>query len=56
VWFLKLRLSCKGYLILRDIFPEWLIDLGIMKKGVAYFFLGLLPDFNSNVQKWLQTT
>jgi glycosyltransferase involved in cell wall biosynthesis len=23
---------------LRDIFPEWLVDLGIMKKGLVYYF------------------
>lgn len=38
VWFLKLRSSCKGYLILRDIFPEWLLDLGLIKKGIIYHF------------------
>ena len=49
VWFLKLRSSCKGYLILRDIFPEWLIDLGIMKKGVAYFFFRAVARFQYSV-------
>jgi len=49
VWFLKLRSSCKGYLILRDIFPEWLIDLGIMKKGVAYYFFKAVAQFQYSV-------
>jgi glycosyltransferase involved in cell wall biosynthesis len=28
-----------NYMILRDIFPEWAVDLGILKKGLAYFAL-----------------
>ena len=49
VWFLKLRSSCKGYLILRDIFPEWLIDLGIMKKGVVYYFFRAVARFQYSI-------
>lgn len=45
VWFLKLRSSCKGYLILRDIFPEWLVDLSLMKKGVIYYFFRAVARF-----------
>ncbi|QWD28831.1 glycosyltransferase family 4 protein [Polynucleobacter paneuropaeus] len=35
---LKRSSSCKGYLILRDIFPEWALDLGLMRKGITYRF------------------
>ncbi len=28
-----------AYLILRDIFPEWALDLGILRKGPAYYAL-----------------
>lgn len=35
---LKKASSCKGYLILRDIFPEWALDLGLMRRGLAYRF------------------
>ncbi|MBU3538257.1 glycosyltransferase family 4 protein [Polynucleobacter sp. UK-Gri1-W3] len=35
---LKRNSSCSGYLILRDIFPEWALDLGLMRKGIAYRF------------------
>jgi glycosyltransferase involved in cell wall biosynthesis len=35
---LKRNSSCRGYLILRDIFPEWALDLGLMKRGLAYRF------------------
>lgn len=35
---LKRQSGCKGYLVIRDIFPEWALDLGLMKAGVAYKF------------------
>jgi glycosyltransferase involved in cell wall biosynthesis len=30
---LKKASQCKGYLIIRDIFPQWAADMGLMKKG-----------------------
>lgn len=39
---LKRRNHCKSYLILRDIFPDIAIDLGILKFGLIYrFFKGV---------------
>lgn len=38
IWFMKRSSGCRTYLILRDIFPEWAVDLGIMRKGIAYLF------------------
>ncbi|QWD62371.1 glycosyltransferase family 4 protein [Polynucleobacter sp. MWH-UH25E] len=35
---LKKKSSCGSYLILRDIFPEWALDLGLIGKGIAYRF------------------
>lgn len=35
---LKRNSSCRSYLILRDIFPEWALDLGLMRRGLAYRF------------------
>jgi len=35
---LKRESACKGYLIIRDIFPEWAFDMGIMRRGFAYYF------------------
>ncbi|MER8383590.1 glycosyltransferase family 4 protein [Mesorhizobium sp. M1399] len=35
----KLRSRCRAYLVLRDIFPEWAVDMGILRKGVAYRLL-----------------
>jgi hypothetical protein len=30
---LKNSSVCKGYLIIRDIFPEWAVDMGLMGRG-----------------------
>lgn len=29
---------CRSYLILRDIFPEWAVDMGLMGRGLPYRF------------------
>lgn len=33
---LKKISKCKGYLIIRDIFPEWAVDMGLMGRGLPY--------------------
>jgi len=38
IWYLKRSSGCRSYLILRDIFPEWAVDLGLMRKGLVYSF------------------
>ena len=38
VRYLKKR-SNSSYLILRDIVPQWMVDIGLMKKGPSYFLL-----------------
>ena len=35
---LKYRSRCRTYLIQRDMFPEWLLDLGLLRRGPAYYF------------------
>jgi glycosyltransferase involved in cell wall biosynthesis len=35
---LKQLWNCPAYLILRDIFPEWAVDAGVLRKGVVYNF------------------
>jgi len=43
--YLKKRKSTKSYLIIRDIFPEWAADLGIIsRRGVLYHFLSLVAN------------
>lgn len=36
---LKRYFQCRSYLILRDMFPDWALHLGIIKKGLPYLFL-----------------
>lgn len=36
---LKRQSGCRGYLIIRDIFPEWAVDVGILRPRLAYHFL-----------------
>ncbi len=42
VKFLKNKNNCPTYLIVRDIFPEWVVNLGLMKRGLAYWFFKLV--------------
>lgn len=42
---LKAHYHCQSYLILRDIFPDWALDLGIIKKGPAFWFLKAVEKF-----------
>lgn len=42
VKFLKNKNKCRTYLIVRDIFPEWVVNLGLMKRGLAYWFFKLV--------------
>jgi hypothetical protein len=42
---LKLQFHVKAYLILRDIFPDWAHDLGLIKKGLVYKFLKAVERF-----------
>lgn len=35
---LNARHKCRSYLIVRDLFPDWAVDAGVMRKGLAYRF------------------
>jgi glycosyltransferase involved in cell wall biosynthesis len=45
IWWLKRRARCPAYLILRDIFPEWALDLGLLRKGPVYWFFKGVANF-----------
>ena len=34
--YLKCRMRVRTYLVLRDIFPDWAVNAGILRKGLAY--------------------
>ena len=42
---LKVSSNCKGYLIIRDIFPEWAADMELMRRGLAYKFFRLVANY-----------
>lgn len=39
---LKRLWKCKAYMILRDIFPQWAVDAGVLRKGMAYRFFKMI--------------
>jgi len=49
VSYLKRASRCPSYLILRDIFPEWALDLGILKKNLIYYFLNIFAKYQYSV-------
>lgn len=46
---LKKRSNCKGYLIVRDIFPEWAVDMGLMGRGLPYRFFNAVARYQYSV-------
>jgi glycosyltransferase involved in cell wall biosynthesis len=49
IHYLKKQSACPSYLILRDIFPAWALDLGLMRKGPAYYFFRLFEKFQYSI-------
>jgi glycosyltransferase involved in cell wall biosynthesis len=45
IYALKRASSCPSYLILRDIFPEWALDLQLLRKGPTYWFFKAVAEF-----------
>lgn len=46
---LKAKHKCPTYLILRDIFPEWANELGIIKNKAIYYFLKFVANYQYEV-------
>lgn len=46
---IKKTSKCKGYLIIRDIFPEWAVDMGLMGRGLAYRFFDAVARYQYSV-------
>ena len=46
---LKLASACRSYLILRDIFPEWAVNMGLMGRGLPYKFFKAIERFQYSV-------
>lgn len=51
-WFvarIKSLYNCRAYLILRDIFPDWAVDLGVMRKGPHYWMFKAFAQYQYSV-------
>lgn len=49
IGWLKKKYHSKAYLIIRDIFPKWTLDTGLLKKGLLYKYLkGVERDLYSS--------
>jgi glycosyltransferase involved in cell wall biosynthesis len=46
---LKKASGCKTYLIIRDIFPEWAVDMGLMRRGLPYRFFDAVARYQYSV-------
>ncbi|MCF8196949.1 MAG: glycosyltransferase family 4 protein [Polynucleobacter sp.] len=47
---IKLASKCKSYLIIRDIFPQWAADMGLMsKRGLIYLFFNTVARYQYSI-------
>ncbi len=46
---LKKASGCKGYLIIRDIFPEWAADMGLIGRGLPYKVFKAVANYQYSV-------
>jgi glycosyltransferase involved in cell wall biosynthesis len=46
---LKKSSGCKSYLVIRDIFPEWAVDMGLMGRGITYRFFDAIARYQYSV-------
>lgn len=46
---LKRASGCKSYLIIRDIFPEWAVDMGLMGRGLPFRFFSTVARYQYSV-------
>ena len=46
---LKKASGCSSYLIIRDIFPEWAVDMGLLGRGLPYRFLKAVEAYQYSV-------
>ncbi len=46
---LKRASGCRAYLILRDIFPDWAVDMGLMGRGLPYRLFKAIERYQYSV-------
>jgi len=50
---LKTTSGCKAYLVIRDIFPEWAVDMGLMGRGLPYRFFDAIAQYQYSVADFI---
>jgi glycosyltransferase involved in cell wall biosynthesis len=52
--FLKKKNNVKGYLIIRDIFPDWAVDMGLIQKNsIVHSILSLVANYQYSVADYI---
>lgn len=46
---LKKASACRSYLVIRDIFPEWAVDMGLLGRGLPYRFFKAVERYQYSV-------
>lgn len=46
---LKKASACRSYLIIRDIFPEWAVDMGLLGRSLPYSFFKAIERYQYSV-------
>lgn len=46
---LKKASNCRSYLVVRDIFPEWAVDMGLMGSGLPYRCFKIIANYQYSV-------
>lgn len=46
---LKRASRCRSYLVIRDIFPEWAVDMGLLRRGPPYLFFRAVAAYQYSV-------
>lgn len=46
---LKRASACRSYLIIRDIFPEWVADMGLMGRGLPYRVFKAIANYQYSI-------
>lgn len=46
---LKKKNGCRSYLIIRDIFPEWAVDMDLLSRGLSYRFFKVIERYQYSI-------
>jgi glycosyltransferase involved in cell wall biosynthesis len=49
VAYMKNKSGCRSYMIIRDVFPEWALDIGLIRKGIPYWIFRAIAAYQNSV-------